>query len=328
MRLSRVFLAAGVPIGIALCISFVVLGAFETTHAAITWTGNVEPADPTTWDSTTFGYVGNTADGTVTVGGGSDLLSYYGYIGHNSGVTGQVTVTGAGSTWNDQIDLHVDIKGTGTLEIIGGGSVTSFLGVVGRDAGSHGTVTVDGAQSTWSVGDDWHVAFSGTGKLDITAGGSVVSGLSSVGFDAGSHGTVTVASDFTWSTLSLYLGGRNTVAGGTGTLIVDAGGTVEVVGTFKVWGAGVVGLLDTESQVNVGSLVIQSSGVVSHIDGTLTVNAGTFKPSTAGYTVDSDSPGGLPTLKLTGATANLTGTLTVGCRRPCPNHPRSYCCWA
>ncbi|HBO44835.1 MAG TPA: hypothetical protein DD670_13070, partial [Planctomycetaceae bacterium] len=314
MRRSRVFLAAGVPIGIAICFSFVLLGPLATAHAAITWTGNVEPADPTTWDSTTSGYVGKTADGTLTVDGGNDLFTQRASIGNNAGVTGEVTVTGAGSTWQNSYDLLIAPTGTGVLEINGGGSVTSDAGAIGIDAGSHGTVTVDGADSAWGIGGNLYVAFSGTGKLDIKAGGSVVSGSSVLGCQSGSTGTVTVAgTDSTWTTSSLYLGGTSTAAGGTGTLIVDAGGTVDVAGTLKLWGVGVVGLLDREARVNVGSLIIQPGGVVSHIDGTLTVNSGTFKPSTAGYTVDSDLPGGLPTLKLTGgATANLTGTLTVG----------------
>ena len=39
-----------------------------SAHAAISTTGNVDPADPTTWTSSTTGRVGNTADGTLSVG--------------------------------------------------------------------------------------------------------------------------------------------------------------------------------------------------------------------------------------------------------------------
>ena len=87
-------------------------------RAAVTPSGDVEPA-PTTWTSSTTGYVGNTANGTLTVNGGSGVSSDYTYLGYNIGVTGVATVDGSGTTWNDGSSLRVGYNGSGTLNITG-----------------------------------------------------------------------------------------------------------------------------------------------------------------------------------------------------------------
>ena len=107
-----------------LCALLVAFSA-STARAAITPTGDVIPADPSTWDSSTTGYIGDTYAGTLTVDGGSGLLSYTGYIGNNSGSSGTVTVDGSGSTWSNYSGcLNVGYSGSGTLKITGGGAVT------------------------------------------------------------------------------------------------------------------------------------------------------------------------------------------------------------
>ena len=83
------------------------LGPSEPAHALITWTGNVDPADPTTWTTSTDGYIGRTANGTLTVDGASELLSNDGTIGHDAGVSGAVTVTGSGSKWESVGELSL-----------------------------------------------------------------------------------------------------------------------------------------------------------------------------------------------------------------------------
>ena len=95
-------------------------------RAAFNVTGDVEPASPTTWTSYTSGYVGNTADGTLTVDSGN-LLSSSVLIGANSGVAGTVTLTGTGSTWTygPYSSLYVGNYGSGTLNISGGAAVSN-----------------------------------------------------------------------------------------------------------------------------------------------------------------------------------------------------------
>ena len=50
------------------------------TAAEVTTTGDVAPTDPTTWDSNTYGYIGKTGDGTLSVTSDSDVVSERGYI--------------------------------------------------------------------------------------------------------------------------------------------------------------------------------------------------------------------------------------------------------
>ena len=88
-----------------LCVLFLslsLLTPLPTARAVITSTGDVEPANPATWDNSTVGYIGNTANGTLTVDSTdptSHLLSDWSHIGVGAGVTGVVTVTGINSTW-------------------------------------------------------------------------------------------------------------------------------------------------------------------------------------------------------------------------------------
>ncbi len=87
--------------------AFGLLGQLETARAAISWTGDIDPSDPTTWSIGTYGYVGKIAFGSLTVDSNSDLISRFGYIGYNPGVTGQVTLIGTNSTWTNSGNLYI-----------------------------------------------------------------------------------------------------------------------------------------------------------------------------------------------------------------------------
>ena len=84
--------------------------------AEVTWSGDLDPADPTTWTSSTDGYVGNTGEGMVQIENGSGIESMYGYIGRESSSIGEVTVDGSDSTWTNVADLHI---GYGSVTGIG-----------------------------------------------------------------------------------------------------------------------------------------------------------------------------------------------------------------
>ena len=71
------------------------------TQAAIIADGDVVPSDPATWTTSTSARIGNSGAGSVTVDDDSDVVSNYGYLGYQSGSTGAVTVSGAGSTWTN-----------------------------------------------------------------------------------------------------------------------------------------------------------------------------------------------------------------------------------
>ena len=90
-------------------------------QAGISATGDVVPADPATWTDSTEAYVGDTGVGSVTVDGGSDLLSHRAHLGYGIGSDGTVTVDGAGSTWANSFVVHVGYYGDGPLRLYDGG---------------------------------------------------------------------------------------------------------------------------------------------------------------------------------------------------------------
>jgi len=99
-----------------------------TTQAAITTTGDVSPADPATWTTSTSAYIGNLDWGEVDIANGSAVNSSYGYIGRSLYATGEVTVDGAGSTWTNGYSLYAGYYGGGTLNITNGGALSSESG--------------------------------------------------------------------------------------------------------------------------------------------------------------------------------------------------------
>jgi T5SS/PEP-CTERM-associated repeat protein len=205
--------------------------SLSPAHAAFTPLGDVVPAIPPVWTSSTTGYVGKTSAGTLTVNAGSDLLSYYGYIGYGSSTTGTVNITGNGSTWTNGYSLYIGNSGSGALNVTNGGIVdnTSGYGYIGYESGSTGVVTVSGTNSKWNLNSTYnglYVGNSGSGTLSITNGGVVTSGNYSdayVGYNDGSTGIATVSgANSNWDMGDdLYVG-----YSGNGTLLVTGAGTV------------------------------------------------------------------------------------------------------
>ena len=201
------------------------------------------------------GYQG-TASLSVTNGtivsnsmGGNDAL-YRTNIGSESGSSGTVTVSGAGSILTSNPDIHVGHSGSGVLNIIGGGTVSGYTGTdyysssyIGYNSGSAGTVTVNGAGSVLTGGYAHYIGYSGNGTLNITRGGAVTSNAPSygmdwsygtpsyVGYNSGSTGVVTVnGTGSIWNNWeSLYVG-----FSGTGTLGIIGGGSITTGGSVSI----------------------------------------------------------------------------------------------
>ena len=120
--------------------------------------------------------VGASGDGRLFVESGADLTQAANVIiGQDGGRTGEVLVTGAGSTLTTQW-LAVGDSGTGTLAIENGADVTARWIDVGYGAGSEGTLTVTGSGSTLTTaGTDngIEVGDEGTGVLEVRDGALV-----------------------------------------------------------------------------------------------------------------------------------------------------------
>ncbi|MDB6169614.1 MAG: Autotransporter-associated beta strand repeat protein [Verrucomicrobia bacterium] len=150
----------------------------------------------TTADEMIVGGFDSNGNGSLTVSNGAVATSARGSIGYVA--HGTVTVTDAGSAWNNSGRLYVGsaANGYGQLEIFNGGVVTSSTGEVGLDAGSIGDVTLLGAGSRWDLTGNLDVGNSGIGVLRIfrdaqlnVAGGA---GIINLGANSGGDGTLVI----------------------------------------------------------------------------------------------------------------------------------------
>jgi T5SS/PEP-CTERM-associated repeat protein len=155
----------------------ILAGTVSTAQAAIVATGDVDPADPSTWNPLINAYIGKTGDGSVIVETSGSINCRSGYIGYGSGARGVVTMNGSGSTWVSNVDLFIGCSGIGDLTIVNGALVGNRDAYIGDASGSSGTVTVSGIGSKWNLSGLFRgslgVGRSGVGMLNIDGGGSV-----------------------------------------------------------------------------------------------------------------------------------------------------------
>jgi fibronectin-binding autotransporter adhesin len=290
--------------------------------ATITPAGDVSPS--LLWSGTTTAYVGNTSAGTLTVNGGSDLLSGYTYIAFGDTVTGLVTVSGAGSTWTNSGSLSVGYSGAGTLNVADGGTVASSSGYIGYNSGSVGAVTVSRAGSTWNNSDGLLVGYwGGVGTLNVANGGAVNSSYAFIGWALGSAGSVTVSgAGSTWTNgSSLYVGDV-----GAGTLEITNGGAVNSGGGDIGYGSGSLGSVTVSGAGSTwtsnwlslgfggtGTLSVANGGSVSVLD-TAYVYVGGVTGSSRGTVVFGSGGGTLTSLSLYTAISSLTGAGVINTR--------------
>jgi len=179
-----------------------------------------------------------------------------------------------------------------------------------------GTVTVDGAGSTWTNSAPLVVGNEGDGTVTVQHGGvASTTNDSRVGNLSGSVGTATVTgAGSQWNSGNHLYVGQN----GTGTLNVEAGGTVTnnsgIVG-FTAGASGTATVTGTGSQWNNSNLYVGGSSTAAGGTGNLSIQdnglvtvAGTSKVWGAG-TVDLTTGGSLDV----GGTLQIAngGTVTV-----------------
>ncbi len=294
-----------------LAAGFACSGPLTLARADTVPTGDVSPSNPPGWTNLTYGYIGNTASGTLTVNGGSHLLSRDAYIGYESAAAGVVDVAGAGSTWTMGYDLDVGVYGSGTLSITSGGSVSCSSASIGSFAGSTGLATISGTGSTWHT-NGLDIGHAGNGTLSITGGGSVSSSWSYIGSDYGSTGAATVdGTGSTWTSGgNLYIGDSS-----SGTLSISNGGAAacnfySYIGNSS-GGNGLVTVSGTGSTwTNSATLYVGNSG-----SGTLSISDGSAVASKYGlscYVGNGTGSTGMVTVDGAGSTWTNSGSLQVG----------------
>ena len=286
--------------------------------AEVTITGDVSPADSAYWISQIIGFVGNTADGELTVDGGSSIASRSAYIGFAAGVTGTVTVEGDGSAWTSSDATYMGLNGSGALNVSDGAEVSSGTVRVGSGSSGEGVVTVHGDGSTWTTGG-LYVGEYGSGELVVRNGADVSSSFGQIGCQAGSEGEVTVdGAGSTWASSGTFFVGHagkgvmNITAGGVvsnGTAYIgdgsDSMSTVTVSGSGSTW--------TSTGDLNVGCL---GHGTLAISDGGAVVVSGdtwVAYDADASGTLSMDG-GTLTTGGFVCAAADLTGTGTIHAR--------------
>ena len=266
--------------------------------------------------------------GKVTSGTGQSAGALAGKVGVDSGATGTVTITGAGSTWDVKQNLNIGQSGTGTVTVQNGGTlqVEGNTVSIGTDAGGIGTLTFDkaggtsptftfngGASSFLTIGDQGTGHFFVQGGAQISTTSSVIIGNGSTGIGTATlqgegsswniTGNVTVGLDGT-GTLTVKDGNVLTTNGGNITLGEHAGST----GMLVVDGAG--SGFDMSGGTN-GQLTIGVDGA-----GILQVQNGASV--TLGSTVLGSGSQGTGEINVIGAKSGpvssvvINGTLTVG----------------
>ncbi|HEX2477215.1 MAG TPA: hypothetical protein VHK01_20840 [Lacipirellulaceae bacterium] len=256
------------------------------------------------WDGDGDVIVGESGTGTLTIQNGSDVTSDQGLLGLNYVLDlfgiGTVVVTGAGSTWTNDLDVWVGGEGAGTLRIEDGGRVENATGFIGTFDGSFGTVTVTGAGSTWHNSSQLQVGSHGTGTLTISGGGSVSNSQGFVGSFDGSMGTVTViGAGSTWNNV----GELRVGADSDGELTISNGGSVtntvgrigdgpDVTGAVTVTGPG-------STWTSSENLYVADAG-----DGTLVISRGGNVENSSGRIGDQSGSAG--TVTVTGPNSTWT----------------------
>jgi len=260
------------------CIPFIIPPSNTVTvEAGVVAAGNVEPELP--WNSNTTAYVGKTADGSLTIDGGSTLSARESYLGYNPDVTGTAEVRDSGSMWNNVQSLFVAYQGSGALQIDAGGQVNNAAGYLGYGGAATGTAVLAGAGSLWSNSDMLAVGFNGIGTLRVEAEAVVSSASGHLGYNPGSTGAAVLSGPGArWTNTYQICVGRY----GIGTLRVEAGAELSNSWGCVAYYAGATGtavLSGTGSNwVNRNELYVGSSG-----HGTLRVEAGAQVSDTYGW---------------------------------------------
>jgi T5SS/PEP-CTERM-associated repeat protein/autotransporter-associated beta strand protein len=280
---------------------------------------------------TNFGTVGGSVS-AMTISNGASVTTANDFIGFNSGSTASVTVTGAGSLWNEtQSQIIGDNGATGSLTIANGATVNVANGVfIGNNAGGVGSVLVTGAGSTYNVlnGQGLFVDVRNVGSLTVANGGTVnaTGGIGVDAFGLSNGGTINIGAaagqtpvapgtindhgfgidlNAVGSTIVFNHTSTNytfsPIIFGAGSVVVDAGTTI-FTGVNTYTGA---------TTINGGTLEVDGS-IASSV--TVTVNTG--GTLTGVGIVDPPVPAGSTTINsggtlAPGSLANPTGTLTI-----------------
>jgi autotransporter-associated beta strand protein/T5SS/PEP-CTERM-associated repeat protein len=234
--------------------------------------------------------------------------------------TGTVLVSGAGSLLEAASrSLVVGDIGWGSVTVQNGGTVRANTALIGYLYGV-GEVTVTGTGSNLEIsGETFNIGHGTTGVLTVAGGGVVNAGgyvWANLGEGIGGVGSVTVRdAGSVWNAGSATLGVSE---GSSGTVTVEAGGTINATGgIWNLGGSGTASVTVTGagSALNVGEVRVVSGGG----SGSVTIaDAGSVTVGGGGGVVTLDSWLGAATLNIGvgGAAGTLNAASVEGLTSP------------
>jgi T5SS/PEP-CTERM-associated repeat protein len=253
----------------------------------------------------TLGYQGTgtlaISDGGVVTDAPQCPVCSAAFLGYTAGASGNVAVSGTGSTWSNAGVINIGIAGTGSLSIDSGARATATAVIVGTESASSSVVTVTGTGSHLDSSGFLSVGYGGpvtgpggggspTGILTITNGGVVNNAAAVVGFNTGTNGSVAVSGPgATWNNT----GPVNVGWLGKGSVSVDTSGQVTAQGLITGSAAGSSGEVKVMSGGQINS-TFTSIGDQANSTGTITViGAGSQFTNSANLAIGNAGNGAL-----------------------------------
>ena len=212
------------------------LGQLDIARAAIVPDGDVVPGPETApwpWGSYTTGYVGQNGHGSLLVNEGGHLYSGDGIIAKANSATGEVTVSGAGSTWENTYGIYVGSFGNGRLAIADGALVTVGSNLaVGEHGNSSSEMIVSGGGDVVIAGSLEGGRYeTSQGRITVNGAGSTIeTGYMFLGLNGSSVGTLRVESEGLVSVAHDVVLGETA----TGQAMILSGADATVDGTTKI----------------------------------------------------------------------------------------------
>ena len=265
------------------------------------------------WTSASNLEVGRQGAGTLRITDGGKVAGFNNEIGGTvftqPGIgSGEVLVTGPGSTLASEFNTHIGYVGAGTLTIENGGNVTDANGFVATFIGSTGTATVTGAGSTWTNTDSINIGSSGNGTLVVADGGVVTNTDGQLAPHPvqwrGHRSRRRLIVEYDRRPLSRQGAGKLTIENG-GSVSSNSGNIGRAGGT--PFGGGLVTVTGTGSTwTNTNELRVGNNGL-----GTLNIRNGGKVSNTAAYIATTVGSAGTVTVEGIDARWNIAGRLSV-----------------
>ena len=231
------------------------LGYTAGTQATATITGTGSQ-----WNASGSVYIGRQGTGRLDISQGATVsFTDSTSAAWETGGTGIITVSDAGTTWNTQ-GLSLGYRGTATLSVTDNATLANTSGAqLGVVAGSSGTVDLNrGAR--WTNTGELTLGLFGNGVIHLDGGSELTAAASTLGADTVATGSVTLEGGSSWTNSAELILGMS----GTGHLNIYEGSTVtntDAVIGYYASSHGVVEIGGENSQwINTDSLYVGVAG--------------------------------------------------------------------